>query len=108
MKKTAKHPATKKSVSKRSRAFAGLLRYFMPQVETHAERQKRYFDFLLDHSWTYEQASQHIDEMKRRDNFTANHRSNIASVFVPWWKAKLSAQRRQIGIKGGRPRKSAN
>jgi len=86
-------------------AFRALLRHLMPQVETHSKRQKRLFDFLLDsYSDDQEKASGVLDELKNRDSFTPAHCSLIAGPFSDWWKYRLTARRKAIGKKGGRPR----
>jgi hypothetical protein len=102
MKKKSKSIAPKQELTP---AFRALLRELMPQVETHAERQKRFFDFLS--SWfTYKDASANLEAFKAIDSFTPSHRVLVAQQFSTWWKHRLTKQRKAIGKTGGRRKKT--
>lgn len=99
------NPTADAAATKCSPAYRAMLRRVMPQVETHAERQKRLVDFLSAYFPDDETRYAQLAEIKARESYAAGHAGLINSVFAPWWEQQLKAKRSSAGKKGGRPNK---
>jgi len=100
-----KHTADTAAATKCTPAYRAMLRRVMPQVETHAERQKRLVDFLTAHFPDEGIRYSQLTELKGRESFSDEHCGLIYSLFAPWWESQVRTKRRGAGQKGGRPNK---
>jgi hypothetical protein len=99
-------------------SFAEMLRCVMPQVETKAERQKRFFEYLQETpravrrdgklvpagKISFKDAWDELEKMKG-ENYGEGLYCMHAQGFLRWWVERLSKKRTEIGSSGGRPKK---
>jgi hypothetical protein len=100
--------------------FKEYLRCLMPQIDTHAKRQKRYFDYLQSIPTstklpngklavigliTLESARELLAEEKAR-TYRKGDMDFYRGMFNRWWQDRLSTTRSRLGREGIRKKRA--